>query len=345
MTLADRPGAQPHSSAPADAPFTNFLTRNELVSDTATLSCRPLGGGVSSDIWLVGDGDDHLVVKRPLAELKVADDWHAPLERGASEAAYLMEVGRLVPGACPKVLAFDADEHWLALEFLDPASHVLWKDELLAGRVDSEFARRLGGRLGSIHRLTASRPGLAHRFATDDLFRALRLEPYFVRLAQTYPLLADPIDALVRRTANTRHVVVHGDVSPKNIMRGPKGPVLLDAETAWWGDPAFDLAFCVNHLLLKTLRPNAPAAALLQATGALVGGYLPHIVWERPVCLLRRVARLLPALLLARVDGRSPVEYLTEPNREHVRAFAVPLVLQPPSDLPDLIHAWKESLR
>ena len=61
------------------------------------------------------------------------------------------------------------------------------------------------------------------------------------------------LKALVATTQANKRALVHGDVSPKNILGGPAGPVFLDAECAWWGDPAFDLAFCLNHLLLKCL--------------------------------------------------------------------------------------------
>lgn len=326
------------------AEVARFLVSRGLVDADVRLSVEPLTGGVSSDIWLVDDGVTRMVVKSPLAELRVKDDWHAPVERSRSEADWLCAVGVLVPGSCPEVLAYDDDSHLLVLEYLDPVAHPLWKHELMAGRIDLDAAAAVGDRLGEIHRLTSSRPLLADQFATDHLFISLRIDPYFERLVQRYPQLADAIRGVVRRTMDSRFALVHGDVSPKNILLGPDGPVFLDAETAWWGDPAFDVAFCLNHLLLKSLLPDHDVDAHAAAFEALFSAYVAHVTWEEKSQLEARVAGLLPALLLARIDGRSPVEYLEAPHRTFLRKFTVPRLVESPAGLSELLRDWKAAL-
>jgi hypothetical protein len=134
-------------------------------------------------------------------------------------------------------------------------------------------------------------------------------------------------------------------VSPKNILAGPRGPVFLDAECAWYGDPAFDLAFCLNHLLLKCLWNRAAAPAYLRAFDALAAAYLAAVTWEPRAELEARTARLLPGLFLARVDGKSPVEYITDDaDRDRVRATALPLIAKPPRTLAAVRSAWAERL-
>lgn len=134
---------------------------------------------------------------------------------------------------------------------------------------------------------------------------------------------------------------MHGDVSPKNILVGPQGPVLLDAECAWYGDPAFDVAFCLNHLLLKCVVVPHRRAELQAAFEAWVMGYFESTDFEPRSQLELRCAQLLPALMLARVDGKSPVEYITtEQDRDRVRAFAIPRVRRPPHSLRELSLAW-----
>ncbi len=50
---------------------------------------------------------------------------------------------------------------------------------------------------------------------------------------------------------------------------------------------------------------------------------MERVVWEPPAALEARAAHLLPGLFLARVDGKSPVEYITtEPDKNRVRRTA-----------------------
>ncbi|MGH8726236.1 MAG: phosphotransferase family protein, partial [Burkholderiales bacterium] len=137
----------------------------------------------------------------------------------------------------------------------------------------------------------------------------------------------------------TKQCLVHGDVSPKNILVGSRGPVFLDAECAWYGDPAFDLAFCLNHLLLKCLWVPRARDAFLECFSALSGAYLQGVSFKG---VEERTASLLPALLLARVDGKSPVEYLTEESKQLVRTVARGLLVRS-STLQQIRQAWQKS--
>jgi aminoglycoside phosphotransferase (APT) family kinase protein len=215
----------------------------------------------------------------------------------------------------------------------------------MAGEVVPATAQAVGDLLGRLHAASARDAALPAAFATIENFYALRLEPYLVATAARHPDLASRLHKLAAVTAGSQRALVHGDVSPKNILVGPHGPVLLDAECAWYGDPAFDLAFCLNHLLLKCLVQPSRRAALLQSFAWMVEAYLAHVDWEPAAVLQERAAQLLPALLLARVDGKSPVEYIhSEATRAIVRAVARPLVVQPPARLAEVGAAWLEGL-
>ena len=111
------------------------------------------------------------------------------------------------------------------------------------------------------------------------IFHDIRLEPYLVATAGGHPDRADGAAAAgARSRPRPGAALVHGDVSPKNILVGPAGPVFLDAECAWYGDPAFDLAFCLNHLLLKCLwtpRRAAGVPRLLRCPGGHLSGRRP----------------------------------------------------------------------
>jgi 5-methylthioribose kinase len=335
----DRAGA---SSASLPDAVLEFLRRAGLAAPRESPRAVPLAGGVSSDIWRVELGRGTLCVKRALPRLKVAQLWEAPVERNRYERRWLETANRIDPGAAPRVLAADDAAGCFAME--DLGGLPLWKAELAAGRADADFARAVGERLARIHAATAGDAEIAREFATDASFYAIRLEPYLVATARAHPDRARQLLALAERTARQRIALVHGDVSPKNILVGPAGPVLLDAECAWYGDPAFDLAFCLNHLLLKCLWVPAATESFLDCFDSLYRAYLRKSSWEDASALEARTASLLPGLLLARVDGKSPVEYVTEePQKERVRRAARALLAAPPARLAEVRDAWRRS--
>jgi hypothetical protein len=139
---------------------------------------------------------------------------------------------------------------------------------------------------------------------------------------------------------------VHGDVSPKNILiaRDDGHPVLLDAECAWFGDPAFDAAFCLNHLLLKAVHLPAQRRELLDAAETFFATWSAGLPARTAGDAERRVATLLPCLFLARVDGKSPVEYLDEAGRARVRSIARPLIADAPGTMDDLLGRVRDAL-
>ena len=224
-----------------------------------------MSGGVSSDIYRVETSGRVFVVKRALARLRVADEWNAPTSRNRHEADWLEVVGRILPGAAPRVLARDDDAGLFAMEYFDPRQFPVWKDRLRDGEVDLAVAAEVGRRLVTIHAATAGDPVIAERFATGTIFHAIRLEPYFEAAARRHPEAADRLLALSARTLATQRRVGPWRCQPEKHPRGPDGPVFLDAECAWYGDPAFDLAFCLNHLLLKCLWNRERAPRLLAA--------------------------------------------------------------------------------
>ncbi|TGQ39461.1 MULTISPECIES: phosphotransferase [unclassified Mesorhizobium] len=305
----------------------------------------PLTGGVASDIWLVRAGSREFVVKRALEKLRVAADWRAPVSRNASEVAWFRHAGMAAPDAVPVILAHDPAQGYFVMNYLPPASHPVWKRELQAGRADPTFAAKVGASLAMIHASTAGHLEIAQDFNDNTLFRAIRLEPYLEFTAAKHPAISGALLSLVDRTLQNRKALVHGDISPKNILVGPKGPVFLDAECAWFGDPAFDLAFCLNHLLLKCLWTPSARAGFLASFEALRDAYFREITWEPLTELEARAAALLPALLLARIDGKSPVEYIQdEMIKRGIRAFAIPLIETPAGELSLVRARWAEAL-
>ena len=298
-----------------------------------------LTGGVSSNVFRVELGSGIYCLKQALPKLKVSKDWRAPVERVFAEIDWLEAAGKIVPANVPKIMGHDEATKSFVMEFLG-GEYQNWKAELLAGRVDPVLAGKVGNVLGRIHAETAATPELRRTMANDDNFYSLRLEPYLVETARVHPGLADKLHGLVERTRNTKLAMVHGDVSPKNIMTGPAGPVLLDAECALVGDPAFDLAFCLNHFLLKAVLMPESSGLLMKSYDALIKEYIPQITFESKSGLESRTASLLPALTLARVDGKSPVEYLDGARQEKVRQAALKLLNSTDLNFQTIKHFW-----
>lgn len=319
-----------------------FATAGIDASDT--LQVEPLTGGVSSDIVRIrlADGREYCA-KRALQKLKVATDWQAPLERNHYEIAWLQRANAIVPGAAPEVIGEDAAHGIALLEYLPADDYLLWKSELLASRADPQVPVAVAAALGTIHAATLNDPTAAAEFPTDHLIDALRLDPYLRFTANRHPDLAERILAVLATTAGTKLALVHGDVSPKNILVSKRDghPVLLDAECAWYGDPAFDAAFCLNHLLLKSIHLPALRDNLLDQANAFAATWLGHFPAALRPGIEARVAALLPCLMLARVDGKSPVEYLSDANRQVVRDRAIPFIRNPASGLVQLLDSLR----
>ena len=320
----------------------DFIVRSGLSSLGDQLHFEPLPGGVSSDIWLVhGERRRSFCVKRALPRLRVEAEWRADIRRNASEVAWLTRVAAFDRDRVPAVLASDPTLGVFAMEYLPPSQYEIWKRQLARGHVNVETAAAVGCTLARIHSVFARADGARAEFDTDAQFHALRLEPYLLATARVHSDLAPILEELAERTGRTKTTVVHGDASPKNLLIGPRGPVYLDAECAWFGDPAFDLAFCLNHLLLKTVWVPSGASELLRAFDSLADAYLAGVDWEARDSLEERAARLLPGLMLARIDGKSPVEYITDAGSKNtVRTFARRMLLDPVTTLASLRRVW-----
>jgi 5-methylthioribose kinase len=291
---------------------------------------QQIARGVSGELRFVDTPDGPIVVKQALGKLKVAADWFASPERNAVEAACLRTLADILgPSSVPRVVWVDPEKHSFAMQRL-PAHLLPWKTRLLACQVDLGTARRVGELLGQMHSRTRGRADIAAQFADLQYLIDLRINPYHRRVAERRPALAPLIDAVVERMLASRQCLVHGDYSPKNLLVDGDEVVILDCEVAHWGDPRFDVAFCLCHLLLKTLHtsscPDQMAAAARAYLDAYTAAGLPVLDTE--------LVRATGCLVLARVIGDSPVEYLTTPElREAALRLGESLLCEPDAPL------------
>ncbi len=323
---------------PAAAELRAQLRRDGHLRDPAA-RFTPLAGGVSSDIYLVEDGAERFVVKRALPRLRVRDEWRADVSRNEVEREFLEWAGRCLPGAVPRVRFANPTAGYFGMEYLGEG-FTNWKRQLLEGVFAPATAAAAGRLLGAMHTCSAGEVALRRRFDTTANFHQLRLEPYLLTTGARHPALREVFTAEARRLEATREGLVHGDFSPKNLLVGPGDRlVLLDAEVAWYGDPAFDVAFLLNHLLLKRLFHAPGGEPLRELIGAFWTAYRgARGAWATD--FEARTVRLLLLLLLARVDGKSPVEYLTPGRQQVVRDFVGETLRALPDTLPALVEAW-----
>jgi Phosphotransferase enzyme family len=344
--------------APLLSPDTvgDHLAARGLVEAGRLVSATELGGGVSNVVLSVDAPGLRAIVKQSLPRLRVQEEWLAKRERVLTEAEALRLAGRITPGAAPSVLDVHEESYTIVIDRA-PDGWRTWKDDLLAGSADPAVAARLGELLAAWHRETESDGDVARRFSDLEAFEQLRIDPYHRAVVRRWPHLgraiAGHIDALLR----TRSCLVHGDFSPKNVLVGEKrveasgfddpsrpgrlsaSPPcvwIVDFEVAHVGEPVFDVAFMLNHLMLKALHRPADADAYRACAAVFWSTYQeasgPIMPFDRA-----HLVGHIGCLMLARVDGKSPAEYLTEAEQLAARALGSQMLLHPDESFD---HAW-----
>jgi aminoglycoside phosphotransferase (APT) family kinase protein len=304
----------------------------------------PLTGGVSSEIWLVTDGPERFVVKRALPKLKVRDDWFADPARNRVEYDCLACLHRIASGSVPRILFRDAEAGLFAMEFLDERFDN-WKAELLRGVAREEDAARAAKLMATIHAASWGDSELQARFQTWPNFFALRVEPYLLITGSRHPKVKSLFEEEAERLGRTSLALAHCDFSPKNILISRERLVLLDCEAAWFGDPAFDAAFLLNHLFLKALHLPAWRENYLRLALVCWSEYGASLADRFDGSLSSRIGRLLLMLMLARIDGKSPVEYIVEERKkELVRDFAGRMLPAGTFAMEEITDNWRRLL-
>jgi len=325
-----------------------YLRATGRIGADERVTIRTLAGGVSNRTVLVSRANgESWVLKQALAKLRVQTDWFSDPARIHQEALGLHWLEKLAPpGTITPLIFEDHDHHLLAMRAV-PLPHENFKDLLLAGQLDvatlRDYAAQFGRLLGTIHqRAFLNHTELSAIFADRSFFESLRIEPYYTYTATRVPESADFYDRLIAQTRERHLTLVHGDFSPKNILIHDGQLILLDHEVIHWGDPAFDLGFALTHLLSKAHHVAQRRNDLVQASQDFLDSYLGSIeettAWRATI--EQHAVRHTLACLLARVSGRSPLEYLTPPERERQRDAVIFMMHHQPHTWRDLIQRF-----
>ena len=297
-----------------------------------------LGGGVSNVVLLVESDEKRFILKQALGKLRVEDDWFSDPSRIFRESAALAWAApRLPEGSVPAIL-FEDRENFLFAMTAAPAQAETWKSLLLKGEFDARTAEHVARMLAAMASASWRDAESERLFGDQTVFDELRLDPYYRTTAARHPDLAPQFDRLMCESSARRVSVVHGDWSPKNFLVSGNTVTAIDFEVVHFGDPAFDTAFLLNHLLLKSFyKPQwgrELARLALRFWEVYRAGIPADCDWMEAATLAH-----LGCLLLARIDGKSPAEYITSPSlRDHIRTFARNLILAPPARVADVFE-------
>ncbi|MDQ1473558.1 MAG: hypothetical protein QOJ99_5038 [Bryobacterales bacterium] len=269
------------------------------------------------------------VLKQALGRLRVEQEWLSDRTRIFREAAAMRWLQGKVRGGCiPRLLAEDQTDCTIAMEAAPPNAE-MWKTMLLRGECQISAAHGAGTLLGSIIAASWHNPEAQDLFGDQTVFDQLRIDPYYRFTAHRHPELAGYFHALMARSTARRVSLVHGDWSPKNLLVAGPEIWAIDWEVVHYGDPAFDVAFLLNHLLLKSVLMPHHGAALASLAETFMQSLRTAASKIQPDWIEAAALEHLPALLLARVDGKSPAEYLDPNMRATAWKLGVDLIAKP----------------
>ena len=305
-----------------------YLARDCLVT--------ALDGGVSNTVLLAESRSERVVVKQSLGKLRVEQDWFSERTRIFREASALRMLAALLPaGSIPTVLSEDRGNYAFVMTAA-PAGARTWKSLLFDGVLNEGTAADVANILGAMIAGTWRSSEFEALFGDQTVFDQLRVDPYYRTTALRHPDLAPHFERLIDASSARRVSLVHGDWSPKNFLVSPANVMAIDFEVIHFGDPSFDAAFMLNHLLLKSYR--------LPQWRVRFESLAVHF-WETLLRALpvqsswfeQATIEHLGCLLLARIDGKSPAEYITEDElKETIRRRARDLIVQPPSTIREI---------
>jgi len=318
----------------------DYLRATGRIAPNELPEYRILRGGVSNRVVeLARPEGGTWVLKQALAKLRVADEWFSPPERILREAAGMEALWRIASaGSITRLLFTDPDNYLLAMEGV-PEPHDNWKTILLAGTVETSHFIQFASLLAAIHR-GGTAPEFQKEFDDRSFFESLRIEPYYLTTANRVPEAKAFLLALVDETRARRVSLVHGDYSPKNILIYEGRLVLLDHEVIHFGDPAFDIGFSMAHFLSKAHHMKSVRDALVAAANFFWQVYSQCGGLAAEDTSIRHTL----GCLLARVAGRSRLEYLSEDEKSRQSAAVLALMPDPPRTMRELTTRFLEPL-
>lgn len=291
--------------------LTKYLLDKKIINEEDGYSINYCKGGVSGTVAFVYAKDKPMIIKQALAQLKVKETWLCDPNRMKVEYDSNAIYHQLMPENAPQVYFYD-DENYIYGREAAPEDCTMWKADLLGGLLDFEVARKSIESLVTVHNVCSRDSKVAKDFDSKEVFYNLRISPYIEFIVGKYPQLDQFAKEVISDMMDNKISLVHGDFSPKNIMNGNRKIWILDFEVAHYGHPAFDVAFFSNHFILKAVKNKKYAPSYLNMLGYMLEIYFDKMDYMDKKQLENSYVRTLSLLMIARVDGKSPAEYITD---------------------------------
>ncbi|MEP7109526.1 MAG: aminoglycoside phosphotransferase family protein [Ferruginibacter sp.] len=297
-----------------------YLAERKIVRSASSVFIEPLPGGISNSVLRIISDSGLFVLKQAMPKLRVSTEWISDIERSNTEKNALKFLAGIIPGYVPE-LVYEDEDNYLFIMTCIPEPAVTWKSLLMKQECNEGIGRKVGQILGTIHQATHNSQEAKELFYDKKFFYQLRIEPFFEFLKIKHPGLKKDIDQHIAVCLNREDSLVIGDYSPKNILVHGEDVSVIDFEVAHYGDASFDLGFLTTHLLLKSLRAQENSNRHYNVFRQVIDSYFSRIHYTKRCDLELLAVRQLAWLLLARVDGKSPAEYVTEEREKQFIRF------------------------
>ena len=340
----------------------DYLVSVGLLDYADVVSVETLGWGISNTLVKVMTSDRNMVVKQSLEYLRVKEEWKADRKRiyTERECISLLEHS-LEPGSFPEII-YEDRPNFLFVMSSAPEGSMNWKELLISGDISSVIAEESGKLLRLFHNIDVKAVGLKEVFNDLDAFIELRIDPYHRTVARLHSDVSNVVEREAERMLETQVSLVHGDYSPKNLLVFKNKPFLIDFEVAHLGNPVFDVAFMVNHIFLKSIYNVPKRQEFFEAIRQFLHGYYfpvaldyrksshdgslqGEVDWDKGSSDERvqetNLIKQIGCLMLARIDGKSPVEYIVRDDTKRlVRRLSKYLLLETHDSISEVINLF-----
>ncbi len=290
----------------------------DTINQEKIIQYKKLTGGVSSEVYHVRTNKNNYCIKRSLKRLLVKKKWIANTNRIKFEYLWLKHCQSILKRNIPNTYEFNDKKKYIVMEYLKTSQYKTLKQLYFKRIININTIKLISKHLYTIHSNSSNYKTKKTFEGNYKNFYDLRLDPYFNEVGRVYPKYKGYIKKINEDYIKNSSTLVHGDFSPKNILVDKNKIIYLDAECCNFGDPVFDLVFFTNHLLIKSIFFKDKSQEFIKLYLSFYKEYLSNLSTKNFNSYIDRIIKMTPIMLLSRVDGKSPVEYISQENIKNI---------------------------